>query len=95
MDEAAQEGAGGEDHRAGREAPPIAGDDAGDGAVLDDEVLDRGLDHLEAGAGRDRGLHGLAVELAVGLGAGALNGGAFASVQHPELDAGFVGHPAH
>ena len=95
MDEAAQEGAGGEDHGAGREAPPVAGDDAGDGAVLDDEVLDRGLDHLEARGRRDRRLHGLAIELAVGLGAGALHGGAFAAVQHPELDAGFVRHPAH
>src|SRR4030095_13696408 len=32
MDEAAEEGAGGENHGAGREAPPVAGDDVGDGA---------------------------------------------------------------
>ncbi len=95
MDEAAQERAGGEDDGAGREAPSIAGDDAGHGAGLDNEVLDRGLDHLKARGRRDRGLHRLAVKLAVGLGAGALDRGALAAVQNPELDAGFVRNTAH
>ena len=45
--------------------------------------------------GADRCLHGLAIKLAVGLGAGALHRGAFAPVQHAELDAGGVSHPAH
>ena len=35
------------------------------------------------------------VELAVGLGAGALHRRAFAPVQHAELDAGQVGDPTH
>ncbi len=43
----------------------------------------------------DRRLHGLAVELAVGLGAGALHGRSLAAVEHPELDAGLVGDAAH
>ena len=64
-------------------------------ALLDDQVLDRGFDHLEIRRGADRCLHGLAVKLAVGLGAGALHRGAFAPVQHAELDAGGVSHPAH
>ncbi len=50
---------------------------------------------LEAGGGADRGLHGLPVELAVGLGAGALDGGALGAVEQAELDAGSVGDAAH
>ena len=95
MDQAVQEGAGGEHHGAGADLAAIGGDDAGCAAVLDDEVLDRGFDHVEVRRGADRCLHGLPVELAVGLGAGALHRRAFAPVQHAELDAGGVGHPAH
>ena len=95
MDQPVQEGAGGQHHGAGGEAAAVGGDDAGDAAVVDDQVLDRGLDHFEARGGLDRRLHGLAVELAVGLGARALHGGALAAVEHPELDAGLVGDAAH
>ena len=63
--------------------------------VLDDQVLDRRLDHLEVGRGPDRRLHGRAVELAVGLGARPLHGRPLGAVEQPELDAGRVGHPAH
>ena len=63
--------------------------------VLDDQVLDRGFDHFQVRGGGDRCLHGLAIKLAIGLGAGALHRGSFAPVQHAELDAGGVGHPAH
>ncbi len=45
-------------------------------------------------AGEQR-LHRLAVELAVGLGAGAADGRALAAVEHPELDAGAVDGPGH
>ena len=64
-------------------------------ALLDDQVLDRGFDHLEVRRGADRCLHRLPVKLAVGLGAGALHRRALAAVQHAELDAGRVGDPAH
>ena len=47
------------------------------------------------GGRRDRGLHGLAIELAVGLGAGAVHGRALGAVEQAELDAGRVGDPAH
>ena len=40
-------------------------------------------------------LHGLAIELAVGLGARAAHGRALAPVQHPELDAAAIGRPRH
>ena len=64
-------------------------------AVLDDQVLDRGLDHLEIGRRPDRRLHGLAIELAVGLGARALHGRALGAVEQAELDAGGIRHPPH
>ncbi len=53
------------------------------------------LDHLEAGGLPDRRLHGLPVQLAVGLGARALDRWALGAVQEPELDAGGIGHTAH
>ncbi len=95
VDQAAQEGAGGEHDRARPEAAAVGRDDAGGGALFDDEVLDRGLDHLQVGRGADGGLHGGLVELAVGLGARALHGRALGAVEQAELDAGGVGHPAH
>ena len=95
MDQPAQEGAGGENHGAGADLTAVCGDDSSRVAPFDDEVLDRGLDHVQVRRGADRRLHGLAVELAVGLGAGALHRRAFAAVQHAELDAGLVGDPAH
>ena len=95
MDQAVQEGAGGEHHGAGADLAAIGGDDAGDIAMLDDQVLDRSLDHLEVRRGADRCLHRPAVELAVGLGAGALHRRALAAVQHAELDAGGIGHLSH
>ena len=47
MDQAAQEGAGGQDHGLGADAPAVEQDDAGDTAVLDDQVVDLALDDLE------------------------------------------------
>ena len=44
MDEAAQEGAGGENHGACRQAATVRRNDAGDGAAFDRQVLDRSLD---------------------------------------------------
>ncbi len=63
--------------------------------LLDGQVLDGGLDDLKPRRGADRRLHGLAIELAVGLGAGPLHRRALAAVEHAELDAGRVGDPAH
>ena len=55
-----------------------------------------GLDDVEVPAvPAYRRLHGLAVELAVGLRARALNGRPLGPVQHPELNAGRVGDAAH
>ena len=66
-----------------------------DAAMLDDQILDAALDHLQVGGGANGRLHRLAVELAVGLGARALHGGTLGAVEQPELDAGGVGDAAH
>ena len=95
VDQPVQERAGGQHHGAGARCRPSADDHAANPAVLDDQVLDAALDDLEIGRGADRRLHGLAVELAVGLGARALHGRPLGAVEQPELDAGRVGHPAH
>ena len=68
---------------------------AADAAVLNQQVIGFGFDDLEIGRGADRGLHGLRIELAVGLRARAAHGRAFAAVQNAELDAAFVGDAAH
>ena len=64
-------------------------------AVRHDQILDRRGDHIEICRRLDSGAHGLAIELAVGLGARALNGGPLRAVQHAELNAGLVGDAAH
>ena len=69
--------------------------DAADAAILENEIVGFGFDHLEIGRCADRGLHGLRIKLAVGLGARAAHGRAFAAVQNAELDAAGVGDAAH
>jgi hypothetical protein len=95
MDEAVQEGAGGEHHGAGADLAAIGGDDAGGLALFDDQVLDGGFDDFQVRVSADRCLHGLAIKLAVGLGARPLHRRTFAPVQHAELDAGGVSDLAH
>ena len=43
----------------------------------------------------NRGLHGGGIKFAVGLGARSPDGGAFAAVEHPELNAASIRYPAH
>ena len=71
-------------------------DHAGDAAVLDDQILDRRLDHGRGSAvGAGAACIACAVELAVGLGARAPHRRPLAAVEQAELDAGGVGDPAH
>ena len=95
MDQAAEERAGGQDDGLGREAAAVEQDDACNPAVLDDQVVDFALDDLEVRLRRDRGLHRLPVELAVGLRAGPAHGRPLAAVEDAELDAGGIGDAAH
>ena len=95
MDQPAQEGAGGEHHGARHDAAAVTRDDPGHPAIVHDQVLDGTLDHLEIGCRPDRGLHRLAVELAVGLGARSLHRGSLGAVEQSELDAGRIRDPPH
>ena len=95
MNHATQEGARGEDHTARLPLPPVLGDDARHLTPLDKKIGDGGLDHLEIAMVQDRGLHGLAIELAVGLRSRSAHRRTFAAVEQAELDAGGIGDPPH
>ena len=95
MDDPAEERAGGEnDGRAGDRAP-VGELDSGDGAVLRGDPRRFALDHGQVRRSSDERLHGAAVELAVRLGARALDSGALAAVEDAELDAGGVRGARH
>ena len=95
VDDPAQERPRGQDDGAGANAAAVCRHDAGNLAPIDDQVLDRRLDHLQARHRPDRGLHRGAVQSAVGLGTGPLHGRPARPVEQPELDAGRIRHPAH
>ena len=95
MDQAAQEGAGGEHHGGGGELAAVHQAHAGDAAVGDDQIIGLGFDHSEVRLRGDLALHGLRVELAIGLGARTAHGRALAAVEHAKLDAAGIGHAAH
>ena len=96
VDHAAQEGAGGEHHGPGLDRPAVGVDHAPAAAALvDQKILHRRGPDLEARLVAQQRLHGAAVELAVGLGAGPAHRRALAPVEHAELDAGAVDDPAH
>jgi hypothetical protein len=95
MDEAAQEGPRGQDNGPGAETATVQQTHAGNGAIGYFQVINLALDHLEIGLGADRGLHGLAIELPVGLGAGAANGRTLAAVEDAELNARLIRDAAH
>ena len=95
MDDALQESAGRDDDL-GR---PVEGsrqaDDASDLSVLDDQVFGAVLDDRQVRVRAEFGLHRFAVELPVDLRAGSPDGRTLRPVEHPELDAGLVGHASH
>ena len=96
MQNAAQEGAGGEHDAAGLEYIPRAGgnsiEPAGSVAV---QAGGFGFGDREVGLGREQRLDGVAVELAVGLSARAAHRRAFATIEQFEMDAGSVCRFAH
>ena len=97
MDQAAQERAGGQHHRAGarcaarrrsRRRRPGRPSTIRSSTAASIDVRGSGWRQIAA-------CIACAVELAVGLGARAAHGRALAAVEHAELDAGRVGDPAH
>ena len=96
MDQAPEEGAGGQDHGAASDPLAPVRDDGGDPAMgVDLDVVDPGGQDLEVRLLGQQGLDRLAIELAVGLGAGAADGRALGKIEHPELDAAAVDRPGH
>ena len=96
MDDAAQEGPGGEHHTSGVDDLAAGRDHPGDrAAAIAPQVFDRRGADLEILLLRQGGLHGPAVELAVGLGARPAHRRPLGAVQHAVLDAGPVDDPAH
>jgi hypothetical protein len=95
MDQAAQERAGGERHRASAEFPAVGEPDPRDAAILQQKIIGLALYHRQIGRFADGRLHRCRVKLPVRLGARPAHGRALAAVQDTELDAGLVGHPAH
>ena len=95
MDQAAQECARGQHNCLGANALPIEQHHTGDPSIPDQQIVHLPLDHIEIGLCHNGALHGLTIELAVGLCPWATNGRALAAVEHPELNPGRVGDMAH
>ncbi len=95
MDQAAQEGAGGQHRGAAGELAAVGQADARHRALADHEIVDLALDHGEIRGLADRPLHRLGVKLAVGLRARPAHRRSLAAIEHAELDAGLVGDAAH
>ncbi len=98
MEHAAKERAGGEDHggcavdeaAAAAHARRTAG-----GPAVHQQRLDGLLAQGQARLCLQAALHLEAIGGLIGLGAGGVHRGAFARVEHAELDAGGVGQPCH
>ena len=85
----------GEYNGLGADTATIQQSDAAHDTIRDLDIIDFALDHVQVGLGSDRSLHGVAIELAIRLGARAADGRALAAVKHPELNAGLVGNASH
>ena len=95
MNEAVEECAGGEHDRARRQLSAVAGADAEDAAIADQQILGPAFQDFEIGRGADRCLHGLPVQLAVGLRPRPLHRRALGAVEQPELNTGGIGDAPH
>ena len=95
VDHALQKRSGGQHHPARAVFVSGSAHDACHDARVDDQVLNRLGPDRQVGRGRQLGLHGLPVELAVDLSPWASHRRAFGAIEQAELDAGLVGQPAH
>ena len=95
VDEPAKEGAGGEDDGAAADFDSAEAADAGRLPALDEQRLGGRLEEHELRLPLDTALHRGAIGGAVVLRPGRAHGRALAGVEHPELDAGLVGHLGH
>ncbi len=95
MDLAGEEGAGSEHHRPGGERQAHLSHHANHAAVLDDQVVDGLLEHLQIRLGFHQAADRRLVQAAVGLTAGGAHSRPFRGVQRAPLDAGAVGGVRH
>lgn len=95
MDKPAKEGASGQDKRAAPKGAAVAQPEPDNAVVPDFEAGHLGLDHGQRLVLLDSQLHGLAIELAIGLCAGTAHGRSLLPVQQAKLDAGRIRNPPH
>ena len=96
MNQPAQERARRQHDTAGRDFGARIGQDSGTRtACIQQDIDNRIAAHLEVGLPGQQRLHGLAVELAIGLGARAAHGRPLGKIEGAELDAGAVDGAAH
>ena len=95
VDQAVEEGAGGEDHGRGFETDTQLGDGADDAVPFDDQVVASLGEDGQVGLVFQAGANGLLVQHPVGLGPGGPHGGALGGVEDAELDAALVGGCRH
>ena len=95
MDHAAKKRAGGEHDGAAGDRAAVSELDAGDGAGVGGDPSRLPFDDGQVRGFGDERLHGAPVELAVGLGARPLDGGAFAAIEDAKLNAGRIGGARH
>ncbi len=95
MDQAAKEGAGGQNHGPCQNFTGIGQTNTRNPTAMNQKIVDFGLDHREIWRRPDRPLHRRRIELAVGLGARTAHRRALAAIQDPKLDAALIGDPAH
>ncbi len=96
MQNATEEGAGGQHGGGAGDALPGAGDDGGEMPVgIQRDIRGFGFEDRQIGFSCEKILHSRRVKGAIGLGAGAAHGGAFAAIEHFEMDTGSIGGFAH
>ncbi len=95
MNETIQEGTGGENNASRVVGSPSLICDSDNRAVFLDQTGCSGLDDLEIALAANLPLHGIAIELSIGLSARAAHGRTLRPIQEPELDAGLIGNPSH
>ena len=96
MDQTIEERTRGQHHRPGQVFGPITGDNTLNTVlVINDQVLDTAFKNGEVFLFSEDVLHGLAIQLAIGLRTRPAHGGALGTIEHPELDARTVNRATH
>ena len=95
MDQSAQKGPGRDDHGAGRKFAAVRQADPGDPIACHVKVVGLAFNHAEIGGLANRRLHRRGIKFSVGLGSWSADGRTLAAIEHAELDAAGISHPAH